>query len=279
MRHVEIQKTTRRIPCWESVSGGFSREIFSIIGLRAFIFAARRFRRPPVSAPPLGGLRRALPVLFSCLRASNERPIGLSRTLFLCLLSTHWPHSPWGWANARGPDLILYRSGQRIMRANRRSIREEDCKRSTGSQTGGKTPHCSAFQISAGQVLVLSTTRLPHRSSLSALQPIASCVLASRLCPARRTTEVWSRRETRNRSSHISCGFLLAASSRRRLALRSQRQPQEYTRSSHWTVPVSFPASLQSLFALLMQVPELPSAPSVWDTWWTGRNVVSVISL
>jgi hypothetical protein len=36
------------------------------------------------------------------------------------------------------------------------------------------------------------------------------------------------------------------------------------------TFPVSFPASPQSLFALLMQVPELPSAPSVWDTWWTG---------
>ena len=113
----------------------------------------------------------------------------------------------------------------------------------------GRLPHCPR--------------RPPHRSSLSAPWPFCPSLTAGshRLCPALRTTEVPSRRETRNRSSRISCKLPLKPfpkdASLFALSVRHRSTPALRT----GTFPVSFPASLQSLFALLMQVPELSSAP------------------
>ena len=115
-------------------------------------------------------LRRAWPVLFGCLRAPDERPLPLSHAL-LAIVEHSMAPFPWGWAYARGPDPILRRVVMPLASTGGPSVRK-DYKRSAGSQTGWKTPHHSVFRISAGQVVVLSTTRLPHRSSLSAPQPI-----------------------------------------------------------------------------------------------------------
>ena len=94
-----------------------------LVNFRAFIYAVAACRRPPVSAPPPGCLRRAWPVLFGCLRVPDERPAGLSRTPYLRLLSTQWPHSLSGGLAPGGR--TLYSIEWRCLSINRGSLREE----------------------------------------------------------------------------------------------------------------------------------------------------------
>ena len=154
--------------------------------------------------------------------------------------------------------------GEAIAHRNSESLHAEYY----GSQSGAiprrkPPPTVAAFAASPPGRLPHCPRRPSHRSSLSAPWPFCPSLTAGshRLCPALRTTEVPSRRETRNRSSHTSCKLPLKPfpkdASLFALSVRHRSTPALRT----GTFPVSFPASLQSLFALLMQVPELSSAP------------------
>jgi hypothetical protein len=186
------------------------------------------------------------------------------------------------WANKKGHKNLSeqYRSQRQKCPRSRKSYSVASAPATThrnseslhaeyyGSQSGAiprrkPPPTAAAFAAPPPGRLPHCPRRPPHRSSLSAPWPFCPSLTAGshRLCPALRTTEVPSRRETRNRSSLISCKLPLRPfpkdASLFALSVRHRSTPALRT----GTFPVSFPVSLQSLFALLMQVPELSSAP------------------
>ncbi len=135
----------------------------------------------------------------------------------------------------------------------------KDCKRSTGSQTGWKTPHQSVFRISAGQVVVLSPLRgcrITHRSLPR--NPFASDVLAADSAPLIAPLSL---------PSECCCLALRSQLNNfppvRRLALRSQRRLRSTPALRSGIFPVALPARPQSLFAHLLQSPGLPPAPRI----------------